>query len=195
MARPILRPISCLRACRRIKSSLTGKTVPARSRAMTYLVTSSGTEVRGVVDVRRPSDGRARTARGMPGRGLSPSSTATFVTTNWRCSGASGVSTRPIASAAAISRALSGVARLVLCVRWVTAPLLTALLIKPRRAELDSSASGRTLAQDVGVSKLKTKSADADRDQRGAGAIGCTEPMCLSTSRRRDLDKAPQASA
>ena len=59
MARPILRPIPCLRASFRIVSSLTGKTVPARSRAMTYFVIPLGTGARGAVDVRarlyRPS--------------------------------------------------------------------------------------------------------------------------------------------
>ena len=69
MARPILRPIPCLRASFRIVSSLTGKTVPARSRAMTYFVIPLGTGARGAVDVRalvpaeRPSDDAQRARR------------------------------------------------------------------------------------------------------------------------------------
>jgi len=58
MARPILRPIPCLRASRRIESSLAGKAVPARSRAMTYLVIPSGTGARGAaVGLRAASAG------------------------------------------------------------------------------------------------------------------------------------------
>jgi hypothetical protein len=59
-ARPILRPMPSLRAVWRITSSDTGKTDPAKSRAILYWGQSRDIG-RGV---RSPSGGRAFTARG-----------------------------------------------------------------------------------------------------------------------------------